>query len=420
MNSDPMTWPRSVRRTVDAVAGVVAFLCRLSGERAANLGQLAKLQFENTQKDATLNQQTRELEMLRRRLNRVPYGERPHYPPEDRFTILRMAWFNGWSTKDVAARFVVEVGTVQRWLRIWQGRRKSHGFFGKPAWNKLSDAVRDLIRDCRMQFSETDIGTRTITAQILKAGIALSRSSVQRILKEPPPKKPNRSDSSKKRGETTGEPVKPYHILTPDKPNQTWHVDFTTIRILWIHFHIAAVLDGFSRKLLTVSVFSRAPRTNDILDVLKGAVRNFGAPRFLVTDHGPQFKKCFKAACKLMRISHVQGRPYDPKFNGKIERLFRTFKLWQRAAVLFLSVRPIQSALNNFVNWYNTQRTHQSLQGLTPEEAWIGQSRPDPIRCLARDADQPGFILKRENFGDDSKLRVFSIQVLRSVKKVPA
>ena len=122
MPSDPMTWPRSVSRTVDTVAGVIAFICRLSSERAANLGQMAKLQIDNSQKDATINPQSRELEMLRRRLNRVPCGERPHYSPEDRFAILRMAWFNGWSTKEIAARFIIDVGTVQRWLKNWRGR----------------------------------------------------------------------------------------------------------------------------------------------------------------------------------------------------------------------------------------------------------------------------------------------------------
>lgn len=163
-----------------------------------------------------------------------------------------------------------------------------------------------------------------------------------------------------------------YHILAPETPNRTWHLDLTTIRILWIHFHIAAVLDGFSRKLLTISILAKAPTSNDVARLLSRTVAKFGAPRFLVTDHGLQFKKRFKVICKRISISHIQGRPYDPKFNGKIERLFRTLKLWQRVAMLFLGVAHIQVALNRFAGWYNTQRTHQSLGGLTPEEARTG------------------------------------------------
>ena len=227
MNSDPMKWPRSIRRTMDAIAGLLAFTCRLGGERAASLGQLAQLQFELTQKDATINQQARELDLFRARLRRLPIRKRPHFAPEDRFTILRMAWINGWSTKDVAARFVIEVGTVQRWLKAWREQRKPCRFFGRSPWNRLSDAVRDLILDCRMQFSETEIGTRTIAAQILKAGISLSRSTVQRVLREPPPKITNRQNGRKQAAETDPAGVKPYHILAPKTTNQTWHIDFS-------------------------------------------------------------------------------------------------------------------------------------------------------------------------------------------------
>ena len=192
------------------------------------------------------------------------------------------------------------------------------------------------------------------------------------------------------------------------------------IRILWFHFHITALLDGYSKKLLALAVFDKVPTANHVLSVLKSAIGTFGAPRFLVTDQGPQFRERFQAACKSMSISHIRGRPYDPKFNGKIERFFRTLKLWQRVALLFFDVALIQSAFNNFLAWYNTMRTHQALGGLTPDEAWAGTKRPAPFRYLARDKSQPKFQLRREHFGNDSKLPVFNIYTIRPVDQKSA
>jgi transposase len=107
----------------------------------------------------------------------MPPRERLHVAPHDRLAILRLVWLNGWSAKDVARRFVLGMATVHRWIKAWRGKADPGLFFGHVPWNKLSAAVRDLVHDCRIQFSELEIGTRTIAAQIEKAVIALSRSS---------------------------------------------------------------------------------------------------------------------------------------------------------------------------------------------------------------------------------------------------
>jgi hypothetical protein len=48
------------------------------------------------------------------------------------------------------------------------------------------------------------------------------------------------------------------------------------------------LLDGCSRKLLTLRVFKAAPGTKDMLALVKTAIAEYGSPRFLVTDRGPQ------------------------------------------------------------------------------------------------------------------------------------
>ena len=61
--------------------------------------------------------------------------------------------------------------------------------------------------------------------------------------------------------ETTAESTIPDHILRPADINRTWHLDLTTLAFLWIRFYVAAIVDGFSRKLLAVKVYTDAPAT---------------------------------------------------------------------------------------------------------------------------------------------------------------
>ncbi|MGD0089677.1 MAG: DDE-type integrase/transposase/recombinase [Planctomycetota bacterium] len=400
---------------MDVAAGLIAFVARLGRERAAGQGKLAALQAQLDAQDALIRQQAVELDMFRRRLGALPPQERPHFAPHDRLTILRLMWLNGCSAKDAAKRFVLAVATVHRWLKAWRGQTDPGLFFGQVPWNKLADAVRSLIHDCRIQFPEPEIGTRTIAAQIAQAAIALSRATVQRVLREPPPGRPGRTKS---RTDVLPPAAKPHHILKPQKINRTWHLDLTVIRILWFHFHVAALLDGYSRKLLALRVFKRTPKAHDMLALAKTAVTSYGLPRFIVTDHGCQFHKRFTTAIKALGSAHVRGKVRSYRFNGKAERLFRTLKLWQRVAMFFLSASAIQQRLDSFRGWYNAARCHQALKSHTPDEAWSSAARAEPARFHARDRVQPAFRLRRLSHNGDPHLPIIVIQIVRAAAKV--
>ena len=58
--------------------------------------------------------------------------------------------------------------------------------------------------------------------EIVRAGIQLSRSSVQRILREKEPAAPTVAKPAAVENESR---VTPHHILRPEKPNRTWHLD---------------------------------------------------------------------------------------------------------------------------------------------------------------------------------------------------
>jgi putative transposase len=204
---------------------------------------------------------------------------------------------------------------------------------------------------------------------------------------------------------------KPYHLLRPERINRVWHLDLLSIWILWFRFTVAAILDGFSRRLLCLRVYRRMPRARDMAALVRRVVKQFGKPRFVITDHGTQFRRPFRSAIQKMGIIPVQARVRAPYLNGKIERAFRTFRVWWRLVLTGLTQRGIQRRLDDFGAWFNEHRPHSALQGRTPQEAWEGRILPEPVPIRARDQLQPQIEIRRRHYHGDPRLPVIEISV---------
>jgi transposase InsO family protein len=187
------------------------------------------------------------------------------------------------------------------------------------------------------------------------------------------------------------------------------------LRWSWRRFTVAALLDGCTRKLLQLKIYPGRPTSSDMIGLVSRAIRSCGLPRFLITDHGSQFRRRFRHAMTNRDITQVRGRVRSPTFNGKIERFFKTLRLWQRFTLLPLTVSGIQRRINNFTLWYNTTRPHQAIGGLTPEEAWLGQEPSSPIPIRAGDQLEPAIEIRRKHYRGDPRLPLLSIRVCLQV-----
>ena len=220
--------------------------------------------------------------------------------------------------------------------------------------------------------------------------------------------------SSEPPSETSAKPES-FHLLKHTHINHVWHVDFTKIKVFCFTFWTIAILDGFSRKLLALKVSAASYTTASTLDALKATLAHLGAPRFIITDHGCQFRETFASLVRGLNlgIDVVRGPARHPEFNGKVERLFRTVRLWQRVACALCIPKPnyIQPHLYHFQEWYNNHRVHQSIHGRTPEEAWSGLKRAAPVRYYARADTTPIFVVRRGHYCDDHHLPLFDIRV---------
>src|ERR1039457_2449801 len=109
--SPPAALPALLRAThlLGLALGSAFGRLRESGATAARL-------FERGEESALLLIMTREAAgILGARWDKVPERQRPHYPPEERFRILRIRSFLGLSQGETAAMFRVSVETIARW-----------------------------------------------------------------------------------------------------------------------------------------------------------------------------------------------------------------------------------------------------------------------------------------------------------------
>ncbi|MHC4248171.1 MAG: integrase core domain-containing protein [Planctomycetota bacterium] len=147
---------------------------------------------------------------------------------------------------------------------------------------------------------------------------------------------------------------------------------------------------------------------------------SLGKPRFLVCDHGCQFRKWFRERLESkFGVTPVSGKVRSPTFNGKVERLFRTFRDWSSELLIAFfadkvrTSRWFQRRLDVFRGWYNEARTHQALGGRTPEDVWTGRLHSEPKTVRASDP-QPEVSVKRKWYRGDHCLPVLDITVRRS------
>lgn len=74
----------------------------------------------------------------------------------------------------------------------------------------------------------------------------------------------------------------------------------------------------------------------------------------------------FQQVCHALHIRHYLVRPYTPQSNGKVERFFRTVDDECLYVQPLFTFGARSRAVDRFVWYYNHERPHQSLNGMTP------------------------------------------------------
>ncbi len=217
-------------------------------------------------------------------------------------------------------------------------------------------------------------GSRQMRDFLRREGWKVGRKRVQRLMRlmglEAQCPKPNLSRPAK------GHKVYPYLMrsMKVDRSNRAWCADITYIRMEKGFMYLVAVMDWYSRKVLSWAL-SNTLDTGFCLRALEDAIRTHGVPKVFNTDQGCQFTSSeWTKALKShdIRISmDGRGRALD---NAFVERLWRSLKYEEVYRREYTSVADLQHHLGAYFEFYNHRRPHSSLEGLTPAEVHDGRN----------------------------------------------
>lgn len=214
------------------------------------------------------------------------------------------------------------------------------------------------------------LGTRRMVELLKDQGVMVGRRRVRSLMRKmgieaihPGPK------TSKPQ---PGHKTYPYLLrdLTIERPDQVWCADITYIRMRRGHLYLGAVMDWYSRKVLSWRV-SNTLEADFCVEALREAMERYGAPKIFNTDQGGQFTgHAFTGvlADHGIRISmDGKGRWMDNVF---IERLWRSVKYECTNLHAFNTAKELKAGLTDWFRFYNDIRPHMALNYRKPADVY--------------------------------------------------
>lgn len=260
--------------------------------------------------------------------------------------------------------------SVERQCTLLNVNRSTLYYRPRPGGTPSGD--EPLMRRIDQVFTDMpDYGVRRMTAQLRRDGHPVGPKRVGRLMREmgleaiyPKPKtsKPNpenRVFPSLLRG------------VAAARPNQVWSTDITYIPLRRGHAYLVAVMDWYSRYVLSWEV-SMSLEAGFCLEALEAALRR-GRPEIFNTDQGAQFTSlAFTGRLEEagVRVSmDGRGRALDNVF---VERLWRSVKYEEVFLRDYADGREASESLGRYFRRYNEVRLHSSLGYVPPAEAHFG------------------------------------------------
>jgi transposase InsO family protein len=275
----------------------------------------------------------------------------------------------GLTAAEVGTLAGVSATAVERWRKLHQagGEAALQGTARDPGTRKICAALEERITQLRREKPQA--GVRKIRDALRREeGLAVSAETVRRVVNEaglgnPPEPSPRRPPQVRR--------------FERELPNALWQIDIFTFKLKRMYpVYLVGMIDDHSRYLVGHGLY-RQQTAEAVLEVVKGAIGQWGAPREILSDNGRQFaawrgQTPFQKVLQRQGIQHVRSAPHHSMTLGKIERFWKT--LWTEflADALFASFADARQRLDHWVGYYNHQRPHQGLDGLTPAERFYG------------------------------------------------
>jgi putative transposase len=166
-------------------------------------------------------------------------------------------------------------------------------------------------------------------------------------------------------------PIYPYLLrnVTAQHPNHIWGIDITYIRLAQGWLYLTAVLDWYSRYVISWTL-SQTLEMDFVLTAVDNALLQ-AKPKIWNSDQGSHFtspKYLERLEGEEIQISmDGRGRAHDNIFT---ERLWRTLKYEEVYLHEYANPKEAYHQLVHYFRFYNFERPHQALEYLTPAQVY--------------------------------------------------
>lgn len=275
----------------------------------------------------------------------------------------------GLSAEEVGELAGVGPSTVQKWRQSYaeggvEGMcRKASSIGVRHQCSALEERI------LAQRQANPEHGVRRIRDDLRRQeGLAVSAEKVRMVVNEAglgnSPPVPHRRPPAMRRFERT-------------LPNALWQIDIFTFHLKRMYqVYLVGIIDDHSRYLTGWGLF-RQQSADAVLEVTKGAIGQWGAPREILSDQGRQFvawrgETRFQRVLKQQGIGHVKSAPQHPMTLGKIERFWKT--IWEEflCEAQFASFADACQRIDHWIRYYNHQRPHQGIGGACPADRFYG------------------------------------------------
>ncbi|WP_394693581.1 IS3 family transposase [Hyphobacterium sp.] len=300
---------------------------------------------------------------------------RMRYPAAEKLEIIRLVEQSHLPTKVTLERLGIARRTFYRWYdRYLEGGPEA--LADRPStpsrvWNRIPPDIHGQIIELALEQSE--LSPRELAVRFTdEKRYFVSEATVYRLLKA--------HDLITSPAYVVIKAADRFHTQTT-RVNEMWQTDFTYFKIIgWGWMYLSTVLDDYSRYIIAWKLCSTM-KAEDVTDTLDMALEASGCehahvkhrPRQL-SDNGPSYI-AEELADYLGKngMDHVRGAPFHPQTQGKIERWHQTLKNRILLENYFLP-GDLEAQIKAFVEHYNHQRYHESLNNVTPADAYFGKA----------------------------------------------
>ncbi|MDT6941785.1 IS3 family transposase [Brucella pseudogrignonensis] len=219
-------------------------------------------------------------------------------------------------------------------------------------------------------------GSRMLQGLLKGEGLETGRLHVATLMKkmgiEAIYRRPNTSKPA------PGHKIYPYLLrkLAVTQPNQVWAMDLTYIPMARGFVYLCAVVDWFSRRVLSWRL-SITMKADFCIEAVEEALARYGKPDIFNTDQGSQFTSIdFTAVLKKAEIAISMDGKGAWRDNVFVERLWRSIKYEEVYLHAYKTVSEARAGIGRYLNFYNTRRPHSSLDRQTPDQAYFNALAP--------------------------------------------